>query len=38
LVRQSVVFTSIPITVLPLEERGRGLWIGNIETGQEVAK
>jgi hypothetical protein len=38
LVRQRAVFTSIPITVLLLEERGRGLWIGNIGTGQEVAR
>jgi hypothetical protein len=37
-VRPRAVFTSIPITVLPLEERCRGVWIGNIETGQEVAK
>jgi hypothetical protein len=38
LVRQRAVFASIPITVLPLEERGRWLWIGNIGTGQEVAR
>jgi hypothetical protein len=38
LVRQRADFTGIPITVLPLEEPGRGLWIGNIDTGHEVAK
>jgi hypothetical protein len=36
--RRRAVVTRISIGVLPLEERGGGLWIGKTETGQKVAR
>ena len=36
-VRESAVFSGIPITDRPLEERSCGVWVVNIQTGQVVA-
>lgn len=36
-VRESAVFSGIPIADRPTEERACGVWVVNIETGETVA-